>query len=324
MSKSTDYHRAYERQKKARERAEDLLEIRSRELFEANQVLKSAYDSLSQQKDQFVQQEKLASIGLLAAGIAHEINNPIGFIKSNLQTLEGYLEIMNKLLIPFREVSARVIEKPQTVDYEIELTALVHLARDNDLEHIVADSLESIRENLQGTRRVEEIIINLRDFSRQDSDKRVLCDINLVIESSLRLLMNELKYKVEIKKDLQKLPLCYASVGQLNQVFVNILLNAIQAMGNGGVITIRSAVDGDNVRIEFADSGAGIPKENLTKLFDPFFTTKEVGHGTGLGLYISHGLIEQHRGNIQASNNPDGGACFTITLPVDIRRSERN
>lgn len=323
MTEPQDYRRAYERQKKARERAEELIEIRSRELFEANRVLKSAYDSLSQQKDQFVQQEKLASIGLLAAGIAHEINNPIGFIKSNLQTLEEYLEVMNKLLIPFREVAARVLENPQTVDYEKELTALVHLARENDLAHIVTDSLESIRENLQGTRRVEEIIVNLRDFSRQDSDKRVLCDINLVIESTLRLLMNEIKYKVKIRKDLQKLPLCYACVGQLNQVFINILLNAIQAMGNGGVISIRSRVDGDKVRIELADSGPGIPEENLIKLFDPFFTTKDVGHGTGLGLYISRGIIEQHRGSIQVSNNPDGGACFIITLPVDIRQTER-
>jgi len=323
MSESTDYQRAYERQKKARERAENLLEVRSRELFEANQVLKSAYDSLSKQKNQLVQKEKLASIGLLAAGIAHEINNPIGFIKSNLQTLEEYLDLLNNLLVSFQEVAIRVEREPEQVDYPRELQKLVRLARDNDLAFLIKDSLDSIRESLAGTRRVEEIIINLRDFSRSDSDKRIQCDLNEVIENTLKLVWNEIKYKVKIHKELSELPLIYACVGQLNQVFINIILNAIQAMGDGGELTIGTKFSGHHVQVDFIDNGPGIPQDILNRLFDPFFTTKDVGYGTGLGLYISHGLIEQHQGSISVRNIPGAGACFSVHLPIDIRQSER-
>jgi len=323
MNDDRDYKEAYEQQRRARERVEALLELRSQELFETSESLSSANETLSTQQAQLVQQEKLASLGLLAAGIAHEINNPIGFIKSNLQTLEEYLSLVNKLFGQFREVANKADADPEGIDYRAELQQLIELARDNDLVFIIRDSLDSIRESLAGAERVQDIINNLKDFSRVDTENRRLCDLNEVIDSTLKLLANEVKYNCRIEKQYGRLPAIYGCDGQLNQVFINIMINAIHAMGSGGTLTIRTEADADLVHVHFIDTGPGINEEDLPHIFDPFFTTKEIGMGTGLGLYVSHGIVKKHRGTISASNEPGGGAHFTISLPVDMRQSSR-
>jgi two-component system NtrC family sensor kinase len=324
MNKVDDYKKAYERQKLAREKAEHLLEVRSRELYESHVTLKRTYEKMRDQQAQLVQQEKLASIGLLAAGVAHEINNPIGFVKSNLQVLDDYLMLINKLLATFQSVAERMHAEPEALDYRKELTALVKLAQENDLAFVIKDSLDSIKESLEGTERVQDITLSLRDFSREDPHVRSQCSINEVIDNALRVLSKELKDKVNIERDYSELPRTYASIGQLTQVFINIIMNAVHAVSAVQTLKIITRKEEENIRIDFIDDGPGIDEGNISKLFDPFFTTKDVGEGTGLGLYITHGLIQRHRGAIEAHNNAGGGACFSITLPIDIRTEPRS
>ncbi|MEX2468202.1 MAG: ATP-binding protein [Pseudohongiellaceae bacterium] len=323
MNDDHDYKDAYEQQRRARERAETLLELRSKELFETSESLSNATQTLNTQQTQLVQQEKLASIGLLAAGIAHEINNPIGFIKSNLQTLEEYLSLVNMLFDRFKSVADKADADPEGMDYRAEMDGMIALAREHDLAFVIRDSLDSIRESLSGAERVQEIINNLKDFSRVDSENRRLCDLNEVIDSTLKLLANEVKYNCRIEKAYGKLPAIYGCNSQLNQIFLNIMINAIHAMGSGGTLTIRTEADAEQVHVHFIDTGPGIDEKDLPQIFDPFFTTKEIGMGTGLGLYVSHGIVKKHRGSIRAENEADGGAHFIVSLPVDMRRGGR-
>ena len=318
-----DYRKAYERQKKARERAEDILENRSRELYEVNSSLEKAIQKLDSQKDRMVQQEKLASIGLLASGIAHEINNPIAFIKSNLETLADYIKLLNELFVPFKEVGAAIDENPDQLDYREALMRLLVLARENDLDFVIRDSLDSISDCVEGTRRVEDIIRNLREFTVGDQETRELIDLNVVIDDAIGLANQELKHKVRISRQFEELPEIYACRGQLKQVFLNLLVNAVQAMDGKGELSFSTYRDDDGVVAEVTDSGPGIEPENLSRLFDPFFTTKQVGSGTGLGLYICHGIVTKHSGEITVENVPAGGACFKIRLPESMRDIRR-
>lgn len=320
MADQQDYKRAYERQKAAREKAESLLEERARELYEANQTLQKAYEALQEQKDQLVQQEKLASIGLLAAGVAHEINNPVGFVKSNLQTLEEYSKTYAEAFAAYRELTELVKsgESDKTTDQLSKLDELVSKA---NLNYIAKDGEACIEESLAGVKRIEEIIVNLSDFARTEGDNRAQSNINELLENTLKLVWNEIKYKCEIEKDFGELPAMWCWPGQLRQVFVNIIVNAAHAIEEKGTISLNTRSDEDNIYIEISDSGTGIDEEKIDKIFDPFFTTKEVGSGTGLGLYICHGIITKHQGTIAAANNPDGGAKFSISLPIEVRKN---
>lgn len=321
MNEKADYKRAYNRQRLAREKAESLLELRSRELYEANKTLKDAYERLKENKNMLVQQEKLASIGLLAAGIAHEINNPVGFVKSNLQTLEEYSDTYVSAFLIFSSIVS-AIQKGDQTELEKRIDRLDKLTAEKDLEYLVKDGLECIKESMAGVERIEEIIANLSDFARtEDNDDRVLCDINELLDTTLKLVWNKLKYKVEIRKDYGDIPAIYGWPGQLQQVFVNIIVNATQAIDSSGTITLITRVKDEDVVVDIIDSGHGMDDETLNKLFDPFYTTKDVGSGTGLGLYVSHGIVRNHQGTLTARNNADKGACFTVTLPIELRKS---
>lgn len=321
MNEQADYKRAYNRQRLAREKAESLLELRSRELYEANKTLKDAYESLKEKKNMLVQQEKLASIGLLAAGIAHEINNPVGFVKSNLQTLEEYSDTYVSAFLTFSNIVS-AIQKGDHEEIQKQLDRINKLTVERDLEYLVQDGLECIKESLSGVERIEEIIANLSDFARtEDKDDRVLCDINELLDNTLKLVWNKLKHKVEIRKYFGDIPSIYGWPGQLRQVFVNILVNAAQAIDSSGTITLKTSCTDNDVVVDIIDSGHGMDDETLSKLFDPFYTTKDVGSGTGLGLYVSHGIVRNHHGTLTARNNTDKGACFTVTLPIELRKS---
>jgi two-component system NtrC family sensor kinase len=319
MTKTEDYKKAYERQKLARERAEHLLEVRSRELYDANKKVSNAYNRLNEQKAEIVQQEKLASIGLLAAGIAHEINNPVGFVKSNLQTLEEYSKYFINIVDASQKLNKSVANSEISARFKGELDYLQKKIQDNDFDYIVQDSIQCIEESLEGIERIEAIVINLREYSRSSSDERELLQPNELIEDSLKLLRNELKYDVDVIKEIGDIPKVWGSYGHLQQVIINILVNALQSLENKGVIIIRTYSDMDNVFIEIEDNGPGIPKANMSKVFDPFFTTKDVGKGTGLGLHVSHGIIASHGGELSVENSITGGACFRFNLPIDIR-----
>lgn len=324
MTENSDYKRAYERQKAAREKAEHLLETRSRELFDSNETLTNAFNDLKNQKEQMVQQEKLASIGLLAAGVAHEINNPMGFIRSNLETLEKYLGSIQLVLAAYETLGNQLRNHDENMNLTESLDKLASLIHKHELDYISEDSVSCIKESLSGTKRVENIVRNLKDFSRTDKDERVSLSINDCIDDSISLVANEVKYKCIVKRNYADVPEIYGCAGQLHQVLINILLNSIQAFESRGEIEIETNADPENVYIDIVDNGPGFSEENLIKLFDPFFTTKGVNEGTGLGLYISHGLVQKHRGQIRAANEPGGGARITISLPIDMRASIRS
>ncbi len=321
MNDPVDYKNAYLRQKAAREQAESLLESRARELFESNESLRAALVSLEDQKAHLVQQEKLASIGLLAAGIAHEINNPIAFIKSNLQLLQDTVRV---IVAPLQAISAFL---PDLLTASVSNEVRAKLVETNkqieseDLDYLCSDSLVSIQEGLEGIARVEDILKNLKEFSHSESEKRTLLNINEVLEETLKLIGNELKYRCDVVKELGDIPEIYGSVGQFGKIFINLAINAAQAMEKKGILEVRTYTDKGSVIIEFTDNGPGIPPENMVKLFDPFFTTKDIGVGTGLGLYVSHGIAKKHYGSIKAENLVGKGARFTVILPIDVRTS---
>jgi two-component system NtrC family sensor kinase len=321
MSQTSNYYKAYLRQKAAREKAEALLESRARELFESNESLRAALEQLQKQKSSLVQQEKLASIGLLAAGIAHEINNPVGFVKSNLQSLLGYIKALTKPLNSYLKIAEELSSQPMSEEMKLQLKSINLLLETEDIKYIASDSIDSIQEGLIGIKRVEDIVRNLKDYSRAESDQRSLIDVNAVIDDALKLIWNELKYKCEITKEFGEIPLIYGSPGQLSQIFINIAMNAAQAIESRGTLSIGTLCDSAHIYVFFTDDGPGIEEDIQSKLFDPFFTTKDIGGGTGLGLYVSYGLAKKHRGKIEVANNQGKGATFTVTLPINIREN---
>lgn len=320
MTGKMDYKNELNIQTKAKEKVERLLELRSGELTNANEKLKSTIKELKDKNLAMVQQEKLASIGLLAAGIAHEINNPIGFVKSNLETLKDYYNAIQKALEAYRALLEQLKGTDQSLEISSELEKLQQLLDSLDIDYIIEDSFNSIQESLSGAVRVQNIVRDLKNFSRNnENDARTKCNLNQCIDGSINLVWNEIKLKCKIVRKYGDIPEVYCYMTQLSQVFINIIMNATQAMGSKGELEISTCVEKSDIRIEFIDSGPGIKEENLVKLFDPFFTTKEVGMGTGLGLYVSHGLIEQHKGSIWAENVKDKGAKIIVTLPIDMR-----
>ena len=262
---------------------------------------------------QMVQSEKMASLGLLAAGVAHELNNPAGFIYSNVDVLRRYVERLERCLFAYDEMSlphqdaARIAEIKTEIDYD----SIV-----DDLSSILSDCY-------LGAERIRDVVQNLRLFSRLDESEIKQVDLNEGIEATVRLLSQYYRSdRITLKCDYGELPLvnCYAA--QLNQVWMNLLMNAAQAIENDGTVRIQTVSDGKTVTVSVTDSGQGISPENLKRIFDPFFTTKPVGEGTGLGLSISHGIVEQHGGTIAVNNIPGEGTTFTIILPVDIEETE--
>ncbi|AJX33681.1 histidine kinase [Burkholderia oklahomensis] len=257
---------------------------------------------------QLLQSEKLASIGQLAAGVAHEINNPIGFVNANLNTLKGWVQGLLDV-IAVQEAMTRAL----AADARAPLAAA---SRDVDLDYVRGDIMALIDESIDGAMRVRRIVCDLRDFSRPSGDEWTFADLHAGLESTLNVVHNELKYKAEVVREYGGLPLVECNAAQLNQVFMNLLVNAAQSIEARGTITIRTTHDADTASISIADTGVGIPGDVIGRIFDPFFTTKPVGRGTGLGLSISHGIVEHHGGRIDVESRVGRGTTFTITLPV--------
>jgi len=252
--------------------------------------------------------EKMASLGLLAAGVAHELNNPAGFIYSNVDVLRKSVERLKACLLAYDGMVLRF-------DEAIEIS---RIKTEMDYENIMND-LDSILSDCHlGAERICDVVQNLRLFSRLDEAEIKRVDLNEGIDATVRLLSTYYKAgNITLRRDYGELPLINCQAAQLNQVWMNLLVNAAQAIGEGdGEVRIKTSFEGVTVTITVTDTGKGIAPEDLKKVFDPFFTTKPIGEGTGLGLSISHGIIEQHGGTIAADNTPGGGTTFTITLPV--------
>ena len=294
---------------------EEKIARRTQALSEKNDLLEQSNKELKETQQQLFQAEKMASVGQLAAGVAHEINNPVGFVSSNLNTLTDYLSMFQILMTLVKKLQPDAdIEAQKALITEIHQFYAQH-----DFDFISEDVTPLIEESVEGLARVSEIVKGLKVFSRIDSDEKQWFDLNHCLNTTLTMVNNKLKYICKVEKQFADLPRVYFNVGKLTQVFTNLLINAgqaIEATGKQGVITVHTYLQGKQVIVDITDTGCGISEENLEKLFNPFFTTKPEGQGTGLGLSITYGIIQEHGGSIEVTSKEGEGSRFIITLPV--------
>lgn len=283
------------------------------ELEDKNHTLEQLYRELQETQTQLIQSEKLAGLGQLVAGIAHELNNPISFVYANMKELRRYTSAITELLAILNNIT----DSPDAQQSLRE--KLLALDKKYDLNFIQEDIDNLINESLVGSDRVKTVVQNLRNFSRLDEATFKAVDLHEGLQSTLLLLNNEMKNRITIHKDYQSLPEIYCNPGNINQVFMNLLLNAIQAIDGKGDIWVSTRFEEEQAVIEIRDNGKGIPEDVKSKIFDPFFTTKPVGKGTGLGLSISYNIIQKHGGKISCESTEGEGTRFTIRLP---RRGE--
>ncbi len=274
----------------------------------AEQELRELVQKLGQAQSQLLQSEKMASIGVLAAGVAHEINNPIGFVNSNLRTLQTYANDMLKLLAAYEQMEGSLAADT--------LQEINRLKAEIDVRYLRDDIDDLLRESLDGLQRVKQIVLDLKDFSHVDATDLQIANLEQGLDSTLNVVWNELKYKADVIKEYGNIPQIECFPSQLNQVFMNLLVNAAHAIEERGRITLRTGVEGDNVWVEVEDTGKGITPEHLGRIFEPFFTTKPVGQGTGLGLSLSYGIVQKHGGRIEVKSEVGKGSVFRVVLPL--------
>ncbi len=296
------YHQLLELERQDRETLERLVEERTRDLRKANEELKQAQTML-------VHQEKMSSLGRLAAGIAHELNNPISFVYGNIEFMETYFRNLLSLV----RLYDQILEEKGIVDERIDQTK-----EDMEFDFLADDALKLMDSIRSGAERTAAIVRDLRVFSRAGG-RTEMAPANLIegLRATLTLLRPVLKGRIEVDLDLEEIPAVVCNVGHINQVFMNILQNAADAIEGEGTIVVRARRTSEGVRFIFKDSGPGIPAEIVDKLFEPFFTTKEVGKGTGLGLAICDGIMRQHGGRIGVESRPGDGAVFVLDLPLE-------
>ena len=298
----------------ARKKAED-------NLRNSNEKLEAINHRLQDTQNMLLQSEKMASIGQLAAGVAHEINNPIGYVYSNLGTLEKYVQDAFGMIEQYEQTEGAIADEA--------VRARLKAVREKlDIAFLKEDLRALMNESKDGITRVKQIVQNLKDFSHVDaSDEWHFADLHRGIESTLNIVSNEIKYKANVVREYGELPEIECMPSQLNQVFMNLLVNASHAIEERGTITIRTGAthngqQGGEVWVEVADTGKGIAPEHLKKIFDPFFTTKPVGKGTGLGLSLSYGIIQKHHGRIEVQSVVGKGTTFRVYLPVKRQEGE--
>lgn len=287
---------------------------REQTLQDRNVELEQAYSRLKETQLQLLQSEKMASIGQLAAGVAHEINNPIGYVQSNLGTLQTYVRGLLSLLDSYDNWAGATSQSDAVQSAQIE-----EIKRQIDYGFLRGDLLQLLDESREGITRVKKIVLDLRDFShggQTESEDWTIVDIHRGLESTINIVWNELKYKAEVQRNFGALPAIECMPSQLNQVFLNLLVNAGQAIKERGVISITTTCLVGEICVAIADDGVGIAPEHLKRIFDPFFTTKPVGTGTGLGLALSFGIVQNHHGRIEVESKVGKGTCFRVYLPI--------
>ena len=281
------------------------------QLERRQQILK-----LQDAQAQLLQSEKMASIGQLAAGIAHEINNPVGFVSSNMNTLSNYAKTLFDLIDETRTI---VDEEPSGGTAPARLQLLAEAA---EVEYLRQDLFDLIAESLDGLHRVRDIVQALKDFSHVGSTDWQFSDLHTGIDDTLKIVASEFRNKAQVVKHYGTLPLVECLPSQINQVFMNLLVNAAHAITRNGIITIATETSGERVVVSISDNGAGIAPDNLKRIFEPFFTTKPVGLGTGLGLSVSYNILKKHGGEISVTSVLGAGTTFRVELP--IRSLERH
>ena len=283
---------------------------RQAELQQRHDELQAAHLRLAGTREQLLQSEKMASIGLLAAGVAHEINNPIGYVHSNLGTLHEYVGAL-LALIEHQDVALQAAAPELREDIRARRERL-------DIDFIVGDLPKLLDESREGIERVTKIVQDLKEFSYVGrGDEMRPSDLHKGLESTLNIVWNDLKYKVRVEKHYGKLPLVECHLSEINQVLVNLLINAGQAIENRGTIVITTGAEDGEAWISIADSGCGIPADVLPRIFDPFYTSKPIGRGTGLGLAIAYSIVSKHHGRIEVESEPGAGTTFRVVLPVE-------
>lgn len=311
-----DIHQIMIELSQANEELEERVNKRTEDLRIAKEASDDAFKRLQEMQAQLVQSEKMASIGQLAAGIAHEINNPTGFVLSNLKTLEDYIKDIKSVLNDYKSILSNCSKVSD--NNLVSSIRTVEEKEDNiDMSFLLSDIDEIIAESLEGMKRISKIVKDLKEFSHVGSDKPEYADINRGIESTLNIVWNELKYRAEVITVYGDIPqvLCYPQ--QLNQIFMNLLVNAAQAIVEKGTIKITTFSEDNHAVVEISDTGKGIAPEHISRIFEPFFTTKHVGKGTGLGLTVVYSIIKKHGGEIKVESDPGKGTMFRVYIPVE-------
>ena len=294
--------------------------INSREQLKIqNKTLEEALTSLQRVQDQLIHSEKMASLGQLTAGIAHEINNPLAYVSSNINRFNEYFNEINSALDKWRVLGKSFLNNK--VD-ENKIQEFAEMENQMDLDFIRKDFNDLMKYNMDGIERIKNIVQQLRSFSYSMVNDLSEEDVNNIIEETLTLVYSEVKYKADIIKNYGKLPLVECNFGELKQVFVNIFLNAVQAITENGQIIIDTFSLKDYIFIRIADNGCGISNENIKKIFDPFYTTKSIGNGTGLGLWICMSIIKKHEGLLNVTSEIGKGTMFEIKIPIKQKRKK--
>ncbi|MBV8780810.1 MAG: response regulator [Phycisphaerae bacterium] len=288
------------------------LQQQNEKLEELARSEREAHEALKKAQVQIIQTEKLAGLGQTAAGVAHEINNPLSFVGNNMAVLQRDIKLIGQMLELYKNAEPSFESRAELIDPIRELDA------EMDLKYTLNNLNDILTRSRDGVRRIQDIVAGLRDFARLDESDFGPADLNAGVESTVNIMLHKAKLKnVRIESRTEKLPPVTCHPAKINQVVMNLLSNAIDASHENGTITVRTFTEGPNAVIEVTDTGVGIDPSIRERIFDPFFTTKPIGQGTGLGLSISYGIVHEHGGKIDVESSPGAGARFRVTLPIN-------
>ena len=296
----------------------DLLRAMEQRVAASTASLSEAYSQLKDSQAQLVQSEKMASLGQMVAGVAHEINTPLGYVRNNVEMMQGVFEQLREVLGDHeRLLDLMAAEAPDEDAIHQQLLKASSASAELRENQTLDDTAALFKDTLFGADQIKELVVNLRNFSRLDQAKVAEVDLNDSLEQTLVIARNVLKGKVEIIRRYGEIPPVPCSPSQINQVFLNLISNAAQAIDHDdGRLLLKTEADGDYVHISVQDNGKGIAQEHLQKIFDPFFTTKPVGQGTGLGLSISYQIVQAHGGKLRVASIAGKGSRFIVSLPL--------
>ena len=308
-----NYKKAYLREKSARDQLETLLEDKTRALFIANQELEEKLETVKNQQITLMQSEKMATLGTLSAGMAHEINNPLAYITSNVESIK----FIKPVLVSLMTAAQQFVDKSISVS-QLE-SILVQLNQENDLSFIVDDIDDLVDDTQEGLERIAHIVNNLVDFASLKDNVTAMADITESLNGTLKLLDNQLG-ACAIELHIEKLPLTRCNISSMKQLFVNLLINAKHACDDlrdqQGKIRVKLFANENNIYIEVADNGCGMDADTLKQMFDPFFTTKPVGQGTGMGMAIVYNVVKEHHGYVDVESEVNKGSLIRCVIPI--------
>lgn len=318
----TACQKALAESQRAREIAEQALASKSEEFAQCLKVIEQKNNELQLKESllqssqtQLIKSEKLASIGQLAAGVAHEINNPVGFVLSNLDSLQHHIHELTEMLSLHSDFVTLLPANALSGAAKQKLNQIQLATQGDNLSFLLEDISDIFTDSLSGLHRVRDLVASLKSYSHVAEKKHVVMDINQCIENTLKLVHNELKYKVTVQRAMQTVPEILGNESELSQVFTNLFVNACHACEQDGVVIVETRADENFLYASITDNGSGISPEKVQSIFEPFFTTKPVGVGTGLGLAVSKDIAERHEGEINVESELGSGSTFTLKLP---------